>query len=295
MRIEHVDTGSANEATVRIEGLRQPVTLLHLTDSHLTEVDARDPDALDSGRRQRAHFAAYSPGGLPTLEHFRRALAWSSEIGADAVVLTGDIVDFPSVANLDLVADELAATGLPYLYTLGNHDWHVPHLQWSDETRARYYPRFHGLTAGNPAYQACDVGGVRLVAIDNSTYQVSSDQLAFLQAQLASGQPCLLCMHIPLYVPSLAPAVLTTWQAPIMLAAEGWTAETRAAWRVRDADESTRRCYALLTEGPVENLVGIVCGHVHFGHADAFRDGRVQYVTRPGFAGGYRVIRLLPG
>ncbi len=165
---------------------------------------------------------------------------------------------------MEAIADELGAQAVPYLYTPGNHDWHFPHLVWSDETRARYYPRFFGLMAGNPAYQVRDVGGVRLIAIDNSNYQVRADQLAFLRAQLATTLPCLLLMHIPLFVPALAPDVLATWQAPIRLAVEGWTDETQKAWQVRDADASTRRCYHLLTEGAVENLVGIFCGHGHF-------------------------------
>jgi hypothetical protein len=98
---------------------------------------------------------------------------------------------------------------------------------------------------------------------------VSPAQLAFLRTQLATTLPCLLLMHIPIFVPTLAPDVLATWQAPIMMAAEGWTVETQAAWRVRDADASTRQCYHLLTEGAIENLVGIFCGHVHFAHTDA--------------------------
>ncbi len=295
MRIEHLATGSAEEAIIMIEGLRQDVTLVHVTDSHLTEVDERDAEALERGQQARAHFQARSPEGVATREHFRRALARSEEIGADCIVLTGDIIHFPSFANVEAIADELEARAVPYLYTPGNHDWHFPHLVWSDETRARYYPRFVGLTAGNPAYQTRDVGGVRLIAIDNSNYQVSADQLAFLRAQLATTLPCLLLMHIPIFVPALAPDVLTTWQAPIMMAAEGWTDETQKAWQVRDADESTRQCYHLLTEGAGENLVGICCGHVHFAHTDAFREGRMQYVTAPGFAGGYRVIRIIPG
>ena len=45
------------------------------------------------------------------------------------------------------------------------------------------------------------------------------------------------------------------------------------------------------------HLAGIFCGHVHFSHAGAFRENCLQYVTNPGFAGGYRIIELkrLPG
>ncbi|MBT4609670.1 MAG: hypothetical protein HOC05_06505, partial [Gemmatimonadetes bacterium] len=54
----------------------------------------------------------------------------------------------------------------------------------------------------------------------------------------------------------------------------------------------TRECHELLVSGDTANLAGIFCGHVHFPHADAYRDGRYQYVTTPGFAGGSRIIEL---
>ncbi len=294
MRIEHVDTTSTAETTIVVEGLQNVITLVHITDSHMAEADERDAEAIEVGTQLRERFRARSGENVAPRDNFRRALARSKELGADYVVMTGDIIHFPSLANVEAIRDEVAAVDVPYLYTPGNHDWHFPHLLWSDETRAHYYPRFHGLTGGNPAFQARDIRGIRLVAIDNSNYQISAAQLAFLQAQLAAGLPCLLFMHIPIYIPSLAPDVLATWQAPIMMAAAGWTAETQKAWQVRDADASTQTCYEMLTEGQVDNLVGIFCGHVHFAHTDAFRDGRFQYVTGPGFQGAYRVIHVVP-
>jgi hypothetical protein len=53
------------------------------------------------------------------------------------------------------------------------------------------------------------------------------------------------------------------------------------------------KCYELLTQGKIENLAGIFCGHLHFDHTDEYREGRCQYVTKAGVGGGYRVIELL--
>jgi len=295
MRIEHVDATNSEETTIVIEGFERATTLLHVTDSHMTEVDERDPEAMPAGKELGARFRTRSPEGLLPHAQFRSVLARARQSNAEYVVLTGDIMHFPSSANIETLSDELNALDLPFLYTLGNHDWHFPHLAWSDETRASYYPRFESLTQGNPAYQARELAGIRLVAIDNSNYQVSPAQLAFLQEQLASELPCLLLLHIPIALPSLTPDVLAEWGAPIMMAATGWTAESQAEWKVRDNDPSTLLCHRLLTEDTPSNLVSIFCGHIHFAHADVFGDNRFQYVTGPGFAGASRVIRLLPG
>lgn len=293
MRIEHVAPADDGRATIRIEGLARSLAILHLTDSHMAEGDARDPPTAAYLTRTRELFEQRTPGGVSARQVFQETLAAAARRGVDGAVLTGDIVHFPSHAGLDIVRQGLDGLGVPFLYTLGNHDWHFPHLPWCAETRHEHYPRFHELTGGAPACQSIQLGGVRLIALDNSTYQVGVQQVAFLRRELATGQPCLLFIHIPLWTESLAPAVIETWQAPIvMAAAHGWTAETRARWKVAETSASTQACFELLTGSESDNLAGIFCGHVHFAHVDAYRDGRCQYVTAPGFAGGRRFIHL---
>lgn len=293
MRIEHVAPADDGTATIRIEGLARSLAILHLTDSHMAEGDARDPQTEAYLTRTRELFEQRTPGGVSARQVFQETLAAAARRGVDGVVLTGDIVHFPSHAGLDIVRQGLGGVGAPFLYTLGNHDWHFPHLPWCEETRREHYPRFHDLTGGAPACQSLELGGVRLIALDNSTYQVGAQQVAFLRQELATGQPCLLFIHIPLWAETLAPAVIERWQAPIVMAAvHGWTAETRAQWKVAETSASTRACFELLTGSESDNLAGIFCGHVHFAHVHTYRDGRYQYVTAPGFAGGRRFIRL---
>ena len=47
-------------------------------------------------------------------------------------------------------------------------------------------------------YYSTEVGGVRFVAVDDGNYQVNAEQLDFVTDELASGQPVVLMMHIPL-------------------------------------------------------------------------------------------------
>ena len=293
MQNEHQTYDNPTETTIMVEGLPEPVTLLHVTDSHISQADERDPEAIPVAERIRQQFQAQAQDGLPTLDHFRGTLArYANEV--DAIVLTGDIMHFPSYANIDTVSQELSRYDTPALYTLGNHDWNFPYMPWNDEIRAAYYPRFNQLMSGNPACQAETVGGIRLIAIDNSNYQVTEEQLGFLREQLALGLPSILLVHIPIALPTLYDDVFARWKAPIMMAAEGWTPETMEKWRVRTTDPSTQECHEFLTQGNVDNLLGIFCGHVHFTHTDQFQPGRYQYITHPGFDAGYRIIRLLP-
>ncbi len=295
MDIRHEATGRGDRARIHIAGLERELTILHLTDSHMTLVDDRDPEAVPySKSRGPDLFFNHTPNGEPTHDVFDRTIRDAREMGVDAGVLTGDIIDFPAWAGIEHVERGMKALGAPALFTAGNHDWHFQHMEWSDAVRQEYYPRLHALTNGTPSCQSMELGGVRLITLDNSTYQISPEQLAFLRAELATGQPCLLFIHIPIWIASLAPDVMKTWGAPIVMASpNGWTAETRKRWQVEGTDPSTLEAYELLTQGESENLAGIFCGHVHFDHADTYREGRVQYVTTPGYSGGYRIIELV--
>ncbi len=294
MHIQDLQSENEGETVVTIEGLDRALTIVHITDSHIVEADHRDPRALEIAPHFQELFEKHTPNGEPTLEVFHRTLEHSNSLAADCTVLTGDISHFPTHASLEIIQKSVDSLQGLYLYTLGNHDWHFPYLEWNDHTREEHYPLFAKLTGGDPAGQVVQMAGVRLIALDNSNYQVTPHQLDFLRRQLQTGDPCLLFIHIPLYLRSLAPAVIEKWQEPIMMGAPGWTKETRMKLMALQDDQSTTECLHLLTERAAENLVGVFCGHVHFAHVDEVRPGRYQYVTQPGFSEGYRVIRLLP-
>ena len=288
MKIYHLHPEHPTETVIQIEELHRSVTLMHITDSHLNLADDRDPEALELIKRGEAKRPE-------SHERFIESLARSNELDVDATILTGDITNFPSWAAIDAIADGVATLSAPYLYTLGNHDWHFPFLQWNDTTRDEYYPRFAGLIDGDPRCQVEEIGGVKLIALDNSNYQISVAQVRFLEDQLATGAPCLLFIHIPIFIRSLLFPVLERWKAPLMMAAsEGWTEETRTAKSELLPNETTLAFHRFLTEGVSDNIAAIFCGHVHFPHTDAYRAGRFQYVTNAGFDGATRLIRLEP-
>ncbi|MFD2334093.1 metallophosphoesterase family protein [Cohnella sp. GCM10020058] len=289
MRYEHIRTNSDRQTIIRIEGLAAPVTLLHVTDSHMNASDLTDGiETLAESIR------LYNFDALDTQTRFDRALAYAKDLQVDGVVLTGDIVNGATAGNLAFLEKRLSDLQAPYLYTPGNHDWEYPGLPWGEETRAEQYAKFASFTAGDPTFRAIEIGGVLLVAVDNSTYQISEAQLAAFERALSRGLPTVLFMHIPIYIPSLLPDVVRVWGSPIMMAAQGWDADLRRQWQVEPPGEATLAFYELLLNNPEENLIGIFCGHVHFAHEDAFGQGSRQYVTAAGFDGGYRVIRLLP-
>lgn len=292
MRIHHVESSSFFETEIELAGLERDVSVLHITDSHLWELNEADVRRIEEKLELEAFVGKISR--RMASDRFAEAIGLANEWHVDHVVFTGDIFSFPSEANFRLLDRKLAELQMPYSFTLGNHDWQFLMLEdWNDQVRRECYPRFYPYTKGVPAFSSVNVGGVRLLTVDNSNYQVDEQQLAFVEAELRSGDPCMLFMHIPMYVESLAVDVRHRWQAPILVNGEGWTEELLRKWKTRPSDPSTRAFCELLKRGETaESVAGIFCGHVHFPHKDEYRPGRYQYVTHPGFEGGYRLIRL---
>lgn len=53
----------------------------------------------------------------------------------------------------------------------------------------------------HPLYSSTVLHGINFVLIDNSTNEVTKEQLDFMQEQIEKGLPIILSMHIPLYLP----------------------------------------------------------------------------------------------
>lgn len=284
------------ETEIEIPGLPTELTIVHITDSHLTEADVRDDVTVQQLAIERtAVFMPHGENERVTPGFLATHIDLCNEISAHGVVFTGDIIDFPSQLNLDLLKQTFSQLEMPYLYTLGNHDWSYPHLPFSDEVRSSHYDRFRDWSTRVPGCEVLELGDVNLVAVDNSNYQLTWEQFDFIRQQTETGRPSLLFMHIPVYQPDLAQDVRKVWGAPIMMGAPGWTVKAMQDWNVRETDDSTAAfCQWLSSHEQGDRVLGVFCGHVHFAHTGAYRPGRFQYVTEPGFTGGCRILRLKP-
>ncbi len=227
--------------------------------------------------------------------YFEAAIQEAGRAGADAVLLTGDIVSFPSEANLAFVKQKLAQLNVPVMFTPGNHDWQFLHLEpWNEETRIRNMPLLADFMPSGSDVQVLTIGEVRLIAVDNSTYQVHEDQVIRIKQLLEDGVPTLLFMHIPVHTPRLTADVVRRWGAPIVMGGEGWTESLMGKWEVEPAGAATMEFCNLLRSDAFPNLGAVCCGHVHIPHVDELVPGRFQFVTQPGYENGYRIIRLIP-
>ncbi|MCQ6561304.1 metallophosphoesterase family protein [Paenibacillus mendelii] len=279
------------ETVIRIPGLPRKLSIMHITDSHLTEVDDRDEDRVRELAVGRTECFRRGENGSPsTLQILERQAEQSNELQVDFTVFTGDIIDYPTQANFDQMDRIYSSLNSPYLYTVGNHDWNFPFTGERDEVRTEAYPKFSKWAKHVPGCEIGELDGVTIIAVDNSTYQLKAEQVERIR-EIADRGPCLLFMHIPVAIPSLIPDVVSVWRAPIVMGADQQDLERHNTANLL-ATESTAAFCQWVNES--DSVYGLFCGHVHFAHEDAFSTGTHQYITPPGFEGGCRLITLLP-
>lgn len=181
-------------------------------------------------------------GAAERLGHAVRRVA-ALQPPADAVLLSGDLVDVPSGAAYERAHELLAPLGVPLYAIPGNHDDR-------DLLRAHFGPA--PAPAGAPVRFAVNCGGLRLVACDSTSPgddagALDQEQLGWLDETLAQQPvtPTLLALHHP--------PVLTGVRAMDAIALD---VEDRVALE------------ALLGGHP--QVQAIACGHVHTTMTTAF-------------------------
>ncbi len=299
MRITHSWTD--HDALISVEGLSRSIRILHVADTHMGLIDNRDPEHVATLRgfadrfldRHENRDAEGNP--IPPEEAFSHMMVAARTQELDLIGLTGDIVDFPSVANVDAVLTGIEDSGVPTLYTAGNHDWLFPAASENanqTELRAAGWVMLQRLYKGEPAYEMRDIDGVRILAIDDSTYQMDEAQLEFTRKALADGLPTVILMHIPLSIPTLRAPTVEYKGSPILVGDPDWDLAHRARVGLKE-DTSTTLEFVRLVAG-AENLVAILSGHLHFAHTDSLSPNAVQYLAPPGYAGESRLVELRP-
>ena len=202
----------------------------------------------------------------------------------DYVVHTGDLIDWQSEANFDLVRKYF---GDGYIGSLGNHEF-SPDMwlsepkesrdeAWKDRTRAKLqevYPfdvRFASQVAN----------GVNFVTLDDVFGYVTWEQVNRFREEVKKGLPIVLCMHVPFFTETIWRAETRFWIKGGKMEGNGTLAEPVGDYKIQLEDPVTRDFIAYLKQEPL--LKCILTGHLHITVEDQFSPTCREYVTAGGF------------
>lgn len=192
-------------AIIKIPEFKDSLKIMQITDAHISIADEKESDLMKYG--ERMHKAYMNPRKhysqdiyKTTFEYLDDLLLKAKNEKIELLILTGDIVNFPSAVSVKYVYDRLMKTGIPWLYISGNHDWHYEGINGSLDSLRKIWidknllPLYDG---HNPLFYSAIINGINFVGIDNSTGQVNDKQVEFLKDQLMLKEPIVLISHIP--------------------------------------------------------------------------------------------------
>ena len=270
-----MDTLTITRYAIPVKGVAKK-TICHFSDVHLTACD----DLSTPEERERAlqdtqgwmdtrRFFA-EKYGFPTGEaqmadsrlQFTRLLALANT--ADAAVITGDIMNHVTPADLRATEAGLASLAVPFVAVCGNHE------------PAAEIPDGMLLSVMKQPVSVVDLGDLRLIGIDNSDRIITPTQLDEVGRLLADGKPTVIALHVPMLTPDNYAAVYGCGEY----------------FRMNDFDgcpPENDRFRTLVSAAPV---VAVLSGHLHFPCVTEIGGGVFQYGVSQGITGNVHLYTI---
>lgn len=260
------------QTTLKI-GLEKPLKVIHFSDTHLTRADGRDDDRkteLAKKRRSRS---------FPDNEQIYKETLELAAQGYDAVLHTGDLIDFVSYANLE-AAREFAET-TDCFFAAGNHEFslYVGEAKEDAAYRAQSLDRVQASFGNDIRFDSRIIGGVNFVAIDDSYYLFEEYQLEGLKKEAAKGLPIILLLHNPIYEEKLFEFRMKTESCAYLTATPEDKMQSYSEHRREQQrpDGITLEAVEYIKTEPM--IKAILAGHIHCNYEGELREGLPQLVV----------------
>lgn len=257
-------------------GLEKPFSVMHISDTHLTDAyphEGEDKLTVSSVRTKTF-------GGRQQ-EALHDSLEWAKK-NTDYVIHTGDLIDFQSEANFDLVRKYFsdAMTG-----SMGNHEFSINMWlgkqgrdeAYKDLTREKVQAAF----PYDIKFCSQTVNGVNFITMDNVYGYVLPEQVARFKAEAAKGLPIVLCMHVPLFTDNLWLSTVRFWSRANSKFTDGAIPKPTGDYNIQQTDPVTRDFIRYLKSEPL--LKAILAGHEHITLEDRFSPTAMEYLVGGNF------------
>ena len=259
-----------------IPGVRGEHTFMHITDTHVNVWDEDSaPEDRERAEKQdemwktfKGRFAGANgepygdPQRIPTREAFEKQLALAEELKPEALLLSGDNLEWSHPAGLRYLERKLGEYGGPYMILPGNHEDQTFGSLWKPGVRVREFD------------------GFRIAAVDDSRKTVSREDLDTLHALCAEGIPLIILCHIPLSTPNCKEECK-----------EKMTGMNDYFYIDGETADDCGREFVALCAGE-DAVKAVVCGHVHGYYRMELVPGKPQIIGSQGMAGAVHLLTV---
>lgn len=269
-----------------IPGISRDYNLLFLTDTHVTiPSDSDTQEEHDYTTQRLNHFTTES--GYVASELFTAWMNYANGEKWDGLLFGGDIIDCPTVANMQYLDDSLTGLQIPYLYTPGNHDWTFPWEYMTETGSNQYLAGLSPYMKDNTAIHTLEYDDFTVVAVDNSSNQIHPNALEEYKNILAQGKPVIVMLHVPLYTQELLAKAAQTWGRSVVLGGG-------VHGGIYPNDVSAE--FISLTTADDSPVVAVLAGHVHLAdRSNISNEPEIPQITGDaGYKGKSLLLHITP-
>lgn len=257
-------------------GASEPFSVLHISDTHLTAAYAHEAVAASGQAASRTR----TFGGKQE-EAFRDSLAWAKG-RVDYVLHTGDLIDFQSEANFDLVKKYC---GSAVFGSVGNHEFYTYRPEEIRTQQKSFkdcsWPVLKANLPVDARFSSKVVNGMNFVCLDDSFGTVAPEQVERFHMEAKRGLPIVLCMHTPFFTDDLWLMFTRYWNLQGGLFRKAAVPEPASDFKRQRDDAVTADFIAYLKSERL--LKGILTGHAHVAMQDRFSETAMEYVVGGNF------------
>ena len=184
---------------------------------------------------------------------------------ADAVVATGDLIDYINGANIRLLEKKFSKLKVPFVFVRGNHE---ADLELPEESV---------LSIINEPVQRVDLGDMQIIGIDNTNRTITRSQLNTIE-KLLGKKPSVIAMHVPILTKQNHDTLIKCGEYFRMNEYEGCPPENQD--------------FIDLISAPKSNVIAVLTGHRHFGNISEINNGVFQYGVSQGLTGNAQLFTI---
>lgn len=284
-----------DEKSLVVSGIEREYEIWFIADSHMTLCNSDEAEEIIEYAAQRtAGFV--NEMGVSSDMIFSEFIDTANEEKPDMILFGGDILDFPSEANVSFLKAELDRLEVPYVFTMGNHDWTFPWEYMTPQGSEMYRPMLEEYMQGNfvetnslnvlnvmsNSYaNMIELEDLIVLSVDDSSNQVAAEALEAIETAHALDKPIILMQHVPFSTENLIIRAKENWANPVTLGMQ-------VHGGIAPNEVSTDLWYKTHDEETPIKLV--LAGHVHFSYEEELSETTMQIITDAAFKG--RAVKL---
>lgn len=256
--------------------------LLFINDMHVLKLDESVVAESVETIRVRQDVMFRTRTGMASAEAWPKLSSILNNFSADGIILGGDMMDFVSPTNVQILSEGLSQITTPYIYLRADHDlgiWHSGGAISMEDSIA-----LHTSVSSYQDMFVMEYPEFYVLGWNNSTSQLTNDGLDVALRIWNSGKPIILATHVP--INSIVDNSLAE-------AAANVDPENRKKlWGdgcLYQPDDTTSAFLGMIydTNSPVK---AVLSGHLHFRHVVQLTEQTVEYVFAPAFEGNVAKI-----